>query len=181
MKLIRLILLIMLGLAMLAGFVFLASQPGEIVYNDGVKKVSVGPGVAAAMLMAATILMTATWGIIGWLWSLPGRMKRAQQENARKKCLDTLGLSMAAFESGEISEARRQAQKALGFAPDAASAKFLAAKSAVVAGDGAAGERLYGELTDVAGYGVAARRGLAELALNRGNMAAAISHAEAAR
>ncbi len=180
MKLIRLIVLIVLGLAMLAGFVFLASQPGEIVYNDGVKKVSVGPGVAAAMLMAITILMTATWGVIGWLWSLPGRMKRAQQENARKKCLDTLGLSMAAFESGEISEARRQAQKALGFAPDAASAKFLAAKSAVVAGDGAAGERLYGELTDVAGYGVAARRGLAELALNRGNMAAAISHAEAA-
>ena len=120
MKLIRLIVLIILGLAMLAGFVFLAIQPGEIVYNDGAKKVSVGPGVAAAMLMAITIMMTATWGFIGWLWSLPGRMKRAQQENARKKCLDTLGLSMAAFESGEISEARRQAQKALGFAPDAA-------------------------------------------------------------
>lgn len=180
MKTIRLIVLIAIGLALLAGFVFLAIMPGEIVYNDGQHKISASPGVAAAIAMLVTIILAATWGFIGWLWGLPARMKRAQMENARKKCLDTLGLSMAALEGGEISEARRHAQKALGFSPDAASAKFLAAKAAVIAGDGAAGERLYGELTDVAGYGVAARRGLAELALNRGNMAAAISHAEAA-
>jgi HemY protein len=176
----RLITLVVVGLAMLGGFMFLAVQPGDIIYTDGVTKTTISPAFAAAITLVVTVVMVALWGFIAWLWGLPARLRRAKQENARKKCLDALGQSLAAFDSGEISEARRQAQKALGFAPDVPGTKLLAARAAVVAGDGSAGERLYGELTDVAGYNVAARRGLAELALSRGNLAAAISHAETA-
>jgi HemY protein len=180
MKLIRLLALILLGVALIGGFVFLAIQPGQIAYTGGPTQVIVKPAAAAAFLLVATIGLMVLWGLIGWLWALPSKMKRNQAENARKRGLESLGLALAAFDSGEVSEARRQAQKALGYMPDAASAKLLAAKAAVAAGDGAAGERLFGELTDNAGYGVAARRGLAELALGRGNGASAISHAEAA-
>ncbi|GIU67198.1 heme biosynthesis protein HemY [Candidatus Phycosocius spiralis] len=180
MRMLRLITLIVMGLALLGGFLFIAVQPGDIMYSDGVMKTTISPVVAAAILLVTTVLLVALWSLIAWLLGLPGRMRRAKQDNARKKCLEALGQSLAAFESGEISEARRQAQKALGFAPDTPVAKFIAAKAAVVAGDGSAGERLYGELTQSTGYQVAARRGLAELALRRGNMAAAISHAETA-
>lgn len=180
MKLLRLLVMIVLGLALVGGFVFLAIQPGQIAYTGGPTEVIVKPAAAAAILLGLTISLMVLWGLIGWLWALPGQLKRAQIENARKRGLDSIGLALAAFDSGEVSEARRQAQKALGYVPDAASAKLLAAKAAVAAGDGAAGERLYGELTDTAGYNVAARRGLAELALGRGNSSSAISHAEAA-
>jgi HemY protein len=180
MKLLRLIVMVVLGLALIGGFVFIAIQPGQIAYTGGPTEVVVKPAAAAAMLLGATIALMILWGVIGWLWALPSKVMRAQAENARKRGLESLGLALAAFESGEVSEARRQAQKALGYVPDAASAKLIAAKAAIAAGDGAAGERLLGELTDVSGYGVAARRGLAELAIARGNNASAISHAEAA-
>jgi HemY protein len=180
MKMLRLIVMIILALALIGGFVFLAIQPGQITYTGGTTDVEVKPAAAAAFLLIGTISLMALWGLIGWLWALPSKLMRAQAENARKRGLESIGLALAAFESGEVSEARRQAQKALGYAPDAASAKLIAAKAAVSAGDGVAGERLFGELTDVPGYGVAARRGLAELAVGRGNFASAISHAEAA-
>jgi HemY protein len=180
MKLLRLIVMIVLSVALIGGFVFISVQPGQIAYTGGATDVIIQPAAAAAILLALTIGLMVLWGLIGWFWALPGKMKQAQIENARKRGLESLGLALAAFDSGEVSEARRQAQKALGYVPDAASAKLIAAKAAVAAGDGAAGERLYGELTDTAGYNVAARRGLAELALGRGNSSSAISHAEAA-
>jgi HemY protein len=180
MKMLRLIVMIVLGLVLIGGFVFVAIQPGQISYTGGTTDVVIKPAAAAAMLLVGTIGLMVLWGFIGWLWALPSKLMRAQVENARKRGLESIGLALASFDSGEVSEARRQAQKALGYAPDAASAKLIAAKAAVSAGDTAAGERLFGELTDVAGYGVAARRGLAELAVGRGNFASAISHAEAA-
>lgn len=180
MKLIRLLAMIILGVALIGGFVFLAIQPGQIAYTGGPTQVTVKPAAAAAFLLLITIGLMFLWGLIGWIWALPNTMKRNQAEVARKRGLESLGLALAAVDSGEVSEARRQAQKALGYLPDASSAKLLAAKAAVAAGDGATGERLFGELTDSAGYNVAARRGLAELALGRGNGASAISHAEAA-
>ena len=180
MKLLRLLVMIVLGLALIGGFVFVASQPGQIAYTGGPTEVIIEPAAAAAILLGVTIGLMVLWGLIGWLWALPAKMKRTQLENARKRGLDSLGLALAAFDSGEVSEARRQAQKAIGYVPDAASAKLIAAKAAVAAGDGAAGERLFGELTDTPGYSIAARRGLAELALGRGNSSSAISHAEAA-
>jgi HemY protein len=180
MKLLRLLVMIILGLALIGGFVFVAVQPGQIAYTDGQTEVTIVPAAAATIMLVATIALMALWGFVGWLWALPSKLMKAQAENARKRGLESLGLALAAFDSGEVSEARRQAQKALGYVPDAASAKLLAAKAAVAAGDGVAGERLFGELTDTAGYAVAARRGLAELAVGRGNTASAISHAEAA-
>ncbi len=180
MKLIRLLAMILLAVALIGGFVFLAIQPGQIAYTGGPTQVIVKPAAAAAFLLFATIALMGLWGLIGWLWAIPAKMKRSQGENARKRGLESLGLALAAFESGEVSEARRQAQKALGYMPDASGAKLIAAKAAVAAGDGATGERLFGELTDAGGFSVAARRGLAELALGRGNGASAISHAEAA-
>jgi HemY protein len=180
MKLLRLIAMIVLSIALIGGFVFVAIQPGQIAYTGGQTDVTLKPAAAAAFLLGLTIGLMLLWALIGWLWSLPARIVRAQQENARKRGLESLGLSLAALDSGEVSEARRQAQKALGYLPDMGAAKIIAAKTAVAAGDGAAGEKLYGELTDSAGYAVAARRGLAELAVTRGNSASAISHAEAA-
>jgi HemY protein len=180
MKFLRLLVISVLALALMGGFVFIAIQPGEFIYKSEVKVISVEPVIAAGILLGITLGLMAIWGMIGWMFALPAKLRRTQMENARKRGLESLGLALAAFDSGEVSEARRQAQKAVGYIPDAASAKLIAAKAAVAAGDGAAGERLYGELTDIAGFSVAARRGLAELAVGRGNSSSAISHAEAA-
>jgi HemY protein len=181
MKTVRLILALVLLAAVVGGFIWLATQPGSVTWTDGAgTSVEVRTVVAAAALLAAAVAVWLVWSILGWLWRLPGRIAQASAEANRRKGLEALGATLAAFDADDVPEARKQAQRALGYTADLPGAKLLAAKAAALAGDGAGAERLFGELTEDAVFGVAARRGLAELALAKGNTAAAVSHGEAA-
>ncbi|MEN9855311.1 MAG: hypothetical protein RLZZ157_437 [Pseudomonadota bacterium] len=180
MTLLRLILLGALGLFLVAGFVYVGIQPGQIAYTGGQVDIILKPIMAAALVLIATLVMMLVWGFAGWLWTLPARVRRNRQEAALRRGLEALGLSMAAMDSGDNDEARRQSQKALGLLPDAGAAKLLAAQAALQVGDAGAAETLFGALSDMTGYGIAGRRGLAEIALSRGNESAAIAHAQAA-
>jgi HemY protein len=180
MKTIRLILMLLVLIAAAGGFVWLALQPGEIAYRGGAVDVTMKPAAAAAIAVAAAVaLMTVLW-VLGWLWSLPGRMARASAEASTRKGLEAMGQALAAAEAGEPAEAQRTSQKALGYLGDRPAARLLAAVAAGRSGDSRTAERLFGELTETTGYEVAARRGLAELQLARGNRSAALTQAEAA-
>lgn len=180
MKMLRWTLILLVLLALAGGFVWLAVQPGTVTWTDGSSTVEVRTVVAVTALLLVALAVWLVWSILGWLWRLPGRIAAAGAESSRRKGLEALGACLAAFEADDIPEARKQAQRALGYTADLPGARLLAARAAAAAADPAAAERLFGELTEDATFGVAARRGLAELALARGNGAAAIAHAEAA-
>lgn len=180
MKLVRLIVLVLLAVVLLGGFVWVSLQPGQIAYTGGSVDVTVQPIAAAVILLGLTFALVLLWALVVWLWALPGKMKRAGEESARRKAMDALGLSLAALDAGEVSEASKQAARAVAAAPDLPGAKLLAAKAAMSAGDPAGAERLLGELLETAGYQVASRRGLAEIAMARGNPGTAVAHADAA-
>jgi HemY protein len=180
MKIIRLIVILLLIGAAIGGFVWLALQPGEIMYRGGPMDVTMKPAAAAAVGIAGVIALMMVLSLLGWLWSLPSRIAKASAESNTRKGLEAIGQSLAAAEAGESAEAQRTSQKALGYLGDRPAAKLLAAVASGRAGDGATAERLYGELTETAGFEVAARRGLAELQLARGNRSAALTQAEAA-
>jgi HemY protein len=180
MKTVRLILMLLVLVAGIAGFVWLALQPGEVMYRGGVADVTMKPaGAAAAFLLAGLVLM-AILTVLKWLWSLPSRIARASADANNRKGLEAMGQAIAAAEAGEMAEAQRTSQKALGYLGEKPAAKLLAAVASSRSGDSATAERLYGELTETAGFEVAARRGLAELQLARGNRSAALAQAEAA-
>lgn len=180
MKILRLILLIILILALVGGFGYLAMMDGEISFKTSAQTISMKPAAAAGVLLFSSLVLAIIWGLLGWMWSLPNKMKQAQLEAGRRKALEAFGLSLASFESGDVSEARRQSQRALAAMPAMAGAKLLAGRAAFAADDFAAAEKLFGELTETANFEIAARKGLADIARLKGNFAAVISHADAA-
>lgn len=180
MRILKLAFFIFLLLALGGGFMWLATQKGEIVYQGGSADISVRPIVAALALFILTLLLSALWGLIGWTIALPAKMKKSQLEAARKKSIELIGLSLAASDAGDNSESRRHAQKAHSLMSENPTHKLLYARAANSAEDTATAEKIYGELTQIAGFESAARKGLADIAAKTGNFAAAISHADAA-
>lgn len=180
MRTVRLILVLLVLATLIGGFVWLAGRAGTVTWADGTTTVEMDAAVAVAALLLAAVAVWLVWSLLLWLWRIPGRMAKAGAESSRRKGLEALGATLAAFDAEDIPEARKQAQRALGYTADLPGAKLLAARAAAAADDAAGAERLFNELVEDPTFGVAARRGLAELALRRGNGAAAISHAEAA-
>ena len=180
MKILRLFFLIVLALLIIGGFGYLAMMEGEISFKNSSTNITTNPAVAAGALLFVTLLMALLWGILGWLWALPSKLKQSQTEAGRKKALEAYGLSVAAHDSGDYSESRRQAQKAINALPAAPATKFLAARAAFAADDITAAEKLYSELVETPNYQIVARKGLADIARQKGNFAAVISHADAA-
>ena len=180
MKFLRLLLIIILVVAVIAGFGWLAMQSGEISYTGGPVDVKTSPLVAALALLLITLLLAAIWGLVGWLIALPSKIRKASLEGNRRKAIDFVGNAFAAYESGDYLDSRRQAQKALNLLPDNAGIQLMNARYAAASEDLASAEKLFGELTQVSGFEVAARKGLAEIAQANNNFAAAISHADAA-
>lgn len=180
MKIVRIVILILLALGLGGSLLWLAAQPGKIVYEGAGTTIEVGLVAAALGLVLAVIVLFVAFRLFVWLWTLPARIKRATEEAARRRGLEALAAGYAALEGGEIAEARKQSQKALTQCSDVRAAKLLAAKAAMAAADIAGAERLYAELADMPGFLVAGRRGLAEAALARGADTTALAHADAA-
>jgi HemY protein len=180
MKFLRLFFLILVVLLIVGGFGYLATLDGEISFKSSSTNISTNPAVAAGALLFVTLVMAMLWGLLGWLWALPSKLKQSQAETGRKKALEAYGLSVAAHDSGDFSESRRWAQKALSALPSQPAIKFLAARAALAADDIMAAEKQYSELVETTNYQVVARKGLADIARLKGNFAAVISHADAA-
>lgn len=180
MKIIRLIFIILVVALLIGSLSWLAMQKGQIAYTGGSVDITTSPVVAASALLLVAILLTAIIGLVGWLISLPNKIKKASVENNRKKAIDSIGLAIAASENGDFVDAKKHAAKSLSLLPDAAVAKLLHAKFALMNDDVALAEKQFGELSEVSGFESAARKGLAEIANKKGNFSAAISHADAA-
>lgn len=180
MKVVRWILILVALLAAAAGVIWLAARQGVVIYREPGSEFETSIVVAALSLLVVTILLSLLWQLVTYLWTLPARIRKRNQEAALKKGVDALALGFAALEAGDLVEARKQAQKAAGLAPEVKLSKLLSARAAAASGDLPGAERAFGELMDAPGFSAAARRGLAEAALARGAEATALAHAEAA-
>lgn len=180
MRILRLIFTIILVLAVIASIGWLAVQKGEISYTGGAIDISLKPVLAVLILLGLTILLSAIWGFVAWTIALPAKMKKAALEANRKKSLELFGQTLAAFDAGDYSEARKLGQKIYNLMPLEPTNKLIFARTSLMADDFPTAEKIYGELTEVSGFQSAAFKGLSELASKKGNFAAAISHANSA-
>jgi HemY protein len=180
MKFLRTLFTILLVVLVFAGIGWLAMQKGEVAYKGGGVDITLKPVIAVLILLGATILLSAIWGFVTWTISLPAKMKRAQIEGNRKKSLDLIGQVLSAHDAGDFSEARKLGQKLYSISSTEPANKLIYARASFVADDLNTAEKIYGELTEVAGYQSSALKGLAQIASQKGNFAAALSHAKSA-
>lgn len=180
MKILRLIFTILLVLAVIAAIGWLAVQKGEISYTGGAIDITLKPVLAVLILLGLTILLSAIWGFVAWTIALPAKMKKASLEANRRKSLELYGQTLAAFDAGDYSDARKIAQKIYNLMPSEPANKLVFARASLMADDFPMAEKIYGELTEISGFQSAAYKGLSELASKKGNFAAAISHANSA-
>lgn len=177
MKILRLLFMVLLIVAILAGFGWLATQKGEIAYTGGAIDISVKPVIAAVALLLSAIALAALWGLIAWMIALPAKMKKAALETNRKKSLELIGSVLSSHDAGDYTEARKLAQKLYSIAPSEPTNKLIFARASMMADDFGNAEKLFGELSEINGFQSAALKGLSEISSQKGNFAAAISHA----
>ncbi|MCA3719844.1 heme biosynthesis HemY N-terminal domain-containing protein [Phenylobacterium sp.] len=139
---------------------------------------------AAALLLIillASLLAFAAWRLVLWVADAPRRAAAARAETRRRQELEVLTRGFTAVAAGDVAEARRLAAKAADLTAEApALARLLSAHAAEAAEDSAAAEAAWTAMLAFPDLRLAARRGLTTLALNRGDRASAVQHAEAA-
>jgi HemY protein len=139
---------------------------------------------AAALLLIillASLLAFAAWRLVLWVADAPRRATAARAETRRRQELEVLTRGFTAVAAGDVAEARRLAAKAADLTAEApALARLLSAHAAEAAEDSAAAEAAWTAMLAFPDLRLAARRGLTTLALNRGDRASAVQHAEAA-
>jgi HemY protein len=137
---------------------------------------------AALMLIAlAALASTIFWRAVIWTLRAPERARQARLRARRRQADEALARGFTAVAAGDGAEARRWSRRASELVEDTPDlARLLAAQSAEAAGDEAAAEAAYGAMLALPDLAQAGRRGLMQLALARGDRAAALAQAEAA-
>ncbi|MBT9472000.1 MAG: heme biosynthesis HemY N-terminal domain-containing protein [Pseudomonadota bacterium] len=146
-------------------------------------------GWRADMTAAAFVLITLfvalcammAWRLLLWAAEAPRRAARARADTRRRQANDVLTRGFVAAAAGDGSEARRLALKAADLADEAPGlVRVLAAQAAEAAGDAVAAQAAYTAMLGLPDMRLAGHKGLMQLALNQGDRAGAIGHAEQA-
>jgi HemY protein len=138
---------------------------------------------ATAVLITffASLVATLLWRTLLWILEAPKRTERARAEGRRRQAREVLTRGFLAAAAGDGSEARRLAQKAADLAQDSPGlVRVLAAQAAEAAGDTVAAHAAYTAMLGFPEMRLAGHKGLMQLALQQGDRASALRHAEEA-
>jgi len=138
---------------------------------------------AAAVLLTlfASLAAALAWRMLLFILAAPERAARRRAELRRRQGDEVLTRGFLAAAAGEGAEARRLAAKAAELAEDSPRlVRVLAAQAAEAAGDAAAVEAAYSAMLGFPDMRLAGHRGLMQLALSKGDRAAALRHAQEA-
>ena len=138
---------------------------------------------AAAVLLMLAFALTATlfWRAAIWLIEAPRRSERARADSRRRLGAEALTRGFLAAAAGDGAEARRQAGKAAGLAEETPQlVRILAAQAAEAVGDSTGARLAYTAMLGFPEMRLAAHRGLMQAALDSGDKAEALRHANAA-
>ena len=176
---------LLLGLAIIAGLiyvaVFFAENPGEVHITWG----TLHADPPLARLVAAVAALFVIVFLVLWLLRVLIRSPRAflhsRRERRRREGYKALTQGMVAVAAGEADEARRLARKADALLAEPPLTLLLQAQSAQLDGDERAARNYFLAMLERAETEFLGLRGLLTHALKRGDDAAALEFAERAR
>lgn len=150
----------------------------EALRPDGGYKVSVQAAVFAAIMAIVGII--AAWGLVRFILDIPARLRSGVSKRKRGKALEAVEDAMIAAGSGDADTARKKAARASALIDRPALGSIVSAQAAEVSGDPTEAAAQYTKMLTTEKTRKVGQRGLATLAYNRGDMAAATSHAQQA-
>lgn len=162
------------------GFVWLANHPGTVLVTFGGREYQSSTLVAFIALLIVAALLSAAWGILRFIFSVPSVMSSASQSRRRQRGLASLSRGMVAIGAGDRDAAARHAAEASRYLRNEPMALLLKAQSAQMSGDREAAEKTF---TEMLGHGETRALGLRGLymeAQRRGDGDAAFSFADEA-
>jgi HemY protein len=176
----RVLLLILLIVAGGLGFVWLDQVPGMLEMRldqppGGGEPVTISmtPVYAVAGVLVLAVALTLVLQILSFLWSLPGKIgKRIRQAN-QNRAREAFVVGLLAHQGGDHRRALKLSQKAAQHADDRRLPLWLQAQAAVATDDLATAERAYTALSEERDAALAGLKGLSEVALAKGDQAAA--------
>jgi HemY protein len=172
---------IFLTVAVTVAVLALTGDPGRASVTWLGWRADMTAATAVLIVFFASLVATIGWRTLLWILAAPERAARARDENRRRQAGEALTRGFLAAAAGDGSEARRLASKAADLAQETPGlVRVLAAQAAEAAGDLAAAEAAYSAMLGFPEMRLAGLKGLMQLALERGDRAAALGYAEQA-
>ena len=124
--------------------------------------------------------LIALWSLLGWLWSLPKRVKSGVGLRRRNKALDALEDALIAGAEGDSAKARKKAEKARNLIGSEDLGRMVSAQAAEACGDSEEAIAQYKAMLSSERTLATGQRGLAQQFLTAGDLSGAIEHASRA-
>lgn len=147
---------------------------------DGPLKFEPLPLKAQSAIVLSTlgiIGLLALWTFVGWLWRLPGRLKSGAGLRRRDHAMDAIEDALIAGSQGDVSRARRKAEKARKLIKSPALGLMVSAQAAEACGDSTDAVVHYTAMLEDEKTRPAGQRGLARQLLETGDLNGTIEHA----
>jgi HemY protein len=174
-------LVLVLAAALAVAASAMIGQPGRASIEWFGWRLDMTAAAAVMLVVLGALVATAFWRTVLWVAQAPARAARARAMARRRQANDALTRGFLAAAAQDGAEARRWAARAGELVEDApALVRVLAAQAAEAAGDHAAAQAAYTAMLSFPEMKLAGHRGLMQLALAKGDKAAALTHAEAA-
>lgn len=168
-------LLILLGITTLVVLAIGAvSDPGVASLTWLNHRIDTSATAALIIIGMMAFCAVAFWNLALWLSRSPQRAERARAEQRRRQGDDAITRGFMAVTSGDGSEARRQAVKALDVSDNIILVRILNALAAEESGDTTATKTAWSAMLSVPELKLAGLRGLMELAARQGDKAEAV-------
>lgn len=167
--------------ALVAGAVWLADRPGQVVVEWLSWRAETSVPVLLAVLLVLALVLVVVLRLVAALWRLPGHWGALWRARRLRKGYQALSDGLAAAASGNRKQAAKLAGKARNLLADPALTSFLSAQTAQLAGDRSAARDHYTTMLERPETAALGLRGLLDQALERGDDAAAAELASRAR
>ena len=178
---------ILIFLAALAGLLLYVGNDPQLVLTSTAES---GPlqfnplklswQLVIGLLTAAIVGLIAIWSFLGWLWRLPKRVKSGVGLRRRNQALDAMEDALIAGAEGDVSKARKKAEKARNLIGSEDLGRMVSAQAAEACGDSEEAIAQYKAMLNSERTLATGQRGLAQQLLTAGDLPGTIEHASRA-
>jgi len=132
------------------------------------------------LVTVGIVALIALWSLVGWLWSLPKRVKSGVGLRRRNQALDAMEEALIAGAEGDAGKARKKAEKARNLIGSEDLGRMVSAQAAEACGDSEEAIAQYKAMLGSERTLATGQRGLAQQLLTAGDLPGAIEHASRA-
>lgn len=177
---IRVIVYLVIVAAIIAGAVWMAERPGEVVLEWLGWRIDTSVPILLLGVLAVMAVVWLIFRILRGIGRVPGRVRESMRARRHRRGLTALSHGYAAVAAGDPRRARSYANDAEKLLDETTATRLLGAQAALLSGDGVDAQKRFEGLLDNPDTRLPALRGLMDQALVAGDRARAKDYAQRA-